>query len=445
MTKNNEKKKIDYKAYLKKWLASSIEFFDKLSEKISSLLSKKPFQKRKKFTLKQDDLDFIAECKSVEYSKKSPLTNVIYITIFLLLIFIVWSYFGEIDQVTVAEGKVVPSSRVQTLQSLDGGVVEKLFIKKDQVVTKNQVLMQLDLTRYAAEYKATLSRFQVLQAVIARLQAQAEFKRKIDFPQHILKNRPDLVNREQKLFDQKRHAFENHTKTLERSYVLSQTEISIVSPLVKEGLISKLELLRLQRESNEFKGEVDDAKNEYRDTALSQLNETKAEFESIKESMKSLKDRTEKATIRSPVDGVVNKIYIHTVGGVVKPGDNLMQIVPVKDLLLIEAKLTPSEVAFIHPNQSAIIKITAYDFSIYGGLKGKVQSISPDTIEDEKGDRFFHVLVKTNTSFLKHNGKELPIIPGMTASVHIMTGKQSVLEYLLKPLIKAKSNALRER
>ena len=415
------------------------------SEVLSEKMSKKPFERKKKVSFGRDDLDFAAECKSVEHSRKSPLTNIIYLTILLLGIFVVWSYFANIDQVTVAEGEVVPSSRIQTIQSLDGGVIESIFVEKDQVVKKNQVLMQLDLTRYAAEYKGSLARYMVLQAVIARLQAQAEFKNKVGFPAEVVKDYPGLVARERKLFDQKRNAFETHIKTLERSYTLSQTEIGIVTPLVKEGLISKLELLRLQREANQFKGEVADAKDQYRDAALSQLNETRAELDSIRETIKSLKDRTEKATVRSPVDGVVNKIYIHTIGGVVKPGDTLMQIVPLKDRLLIEAKLTPSEVAFIHPKQPAMIKITAYDYSIYGGLHGRVQSISPDTIEEEDGKRFFHVLVTTNSSFLKHQGKALPIIPGMTATVHIMTGKQSVLQYLLKPLIKAKSNALREK
>ena len=171
----------------------------------------------------------------------------------------------------------------------------------------------------------------------------------------------------------------------------------------------------------------------------------KAEIESAQESETALKDRTEKATLRSSVEGMVNKIYVHTVGGVVKPGDILMEIVPINENLLIETQLTPREVAFIHQGQAVTVKITAYDYSIYGGLAGEVQSISANTIPDEKGNPFFHVLVKTKANYLEHNGKRLPIIPGMMATVHIMTGKQSILSYLLKPIIKAKSSALTER
>lgn len=401
-------------------------------------------QPPKKIT--QEDLSFIKDCEVAELGRKNPFANIIiWLTCFFIFAFLLWSYYSNIDQVTVGQAKVLPSSRVQSIQTLDGGVLEKIFVKEDDVVKKGQILMQLDLTRYAAEYRSALAKSQALEASIARLNAQAEHAKEIVFPESIVKNRPDLIVREKELFHQKTDSYNEALFALNHKSRLVNTQLDILTPLAKEGLVSKLEVIRLEGEAAELKGQVDKAENDYRDDALSQIDKMKSELESVGESLTALKDRTEKATIRSSVEGIVNKINIHTVGGVVKPGDTLMEIVPVDANVLIDARLTPQEVAFIHQGQAATVKITAYDYSIYGGLHGVVQSIGADTIADEKGNQFFHVMIKTTNNYLEHDGKRLPIIPGMTATVHIMTGKQSILKYLLKPIIKAKSNALTER
>lgn len=357
------------------------------------------------------------------------------IAIFLILGF-VWANFTLIDEVTRGEGKVIPSSQIQVIQNLEGGIVEKIYVKEGELVNKGQKLVKLDATRFQTSYDQDHLKSLSLKIKMARLTAEAN---NINFEPSpdLVKAMPEVVKNELALFASRKAQLNQ----LQTNLGLIQKELAISKPLVAKGAVSDVEIIHLNRDINQIQGQIDDFKSK----TLMELSETSELYNTSNQSALANLDRLKRTTITSPVKGVVKQIKITTVGGVSQPGADIMEIVPMEDTLLIEAKVQPKDIGFIHLGQQAIIKIAAYDYSIYGGLKGLVESISADTLTDEKGVSYFLIRVRTQKNYLANKGQALYIIPGMTATMEILTGKKSVLHYLLKPIMKAKENAFTER
>lgn len=372
--------------------------------------------------------------------KSRAFTHIIlWTSIVFIFVAIIWSYYARLDEVTTGEGKVIPSSEIQVIQNLEGGIVQNIFVKEGQIVQKGQVLMQIDNTRFMSSYAEAEKKMDSLQLEIIRINAEINQDKPV-FPEELKKSYPNLVKDQQSLYDSKMRELTQLVKSLE----LAQKELDMTRPLLKNGSVSEVEVIRLDRTVNEIKGTIDKFKSE----ELDKLNKARGELFSLTEANKADKDRLTRTTVRSPVYGIIKQIKTTTIGGVVQPGNDIIEVVPLDDTLLIEAKIRPSDIGFIHPGQKAIVKITAYDFSIYGGLEGEVEQISADTILDEadkKNESFYVIRVRTYQNHLGTASKPLPIIPGMMATVDILTGEKSVLEYILKPIIKAKNSALRER
>lgn len=411
-----------------------------------------PEQNRPKLPpkLDQEDLEFVDESRKAMVTESPFITNALLygIGIFMIII-LIWAKFAILDEITVAQGKVIPSSQVQVIQNLDGGIVAAIYVKEGDIVQKDQILMRLDDTRYASAYREALAKYWALLASTARLTAEETGATSITFPKELIEEQPELVKNETLLFNQHMEDLNATLDTLKKSYNLANKELSISKPLVAEGLISQIELLQTERQVNDLQGKITQAMEEFQSKAHDQLSEQTAQLASLQEALAGLKDRMVRTTIRSPVYGTVKKINIATIGGVIQPGMDIMEIVPLEDTLLIEARVRPSDIAFIHPGQEAMVKFTAYDFSIYGGLQGTVEYISADTMKDtdnpQDKETYYKILVRTQSNHLGTDQKPLPIIPGMTAMVDIKTGRKSVLDYLLNPILKARDNALRER
>ena len=407
----------------------------------------KPRRKRGKEPEKrQDELDFAFD-SNVAILADSPrwISKVLYVLLLFIIVGIIWAYFAQLDEVTVGTGKVIPSSEVQIIQNLEGGIVKKINVAEGDIVKKGQILLILDDTQFNALYKENLARKYVLEAMITRLQAQAEGSKTLQFSPELIQNHPDLVRRETNLFESHQQTLTDMVKSLQENYELISKEIELVKPAVQEGVVSKVEFFRLTRQANDLKRQINEMTDKNRRESLLELNQRKAEVTSLDESLHALRDRTERTVIRSPVEGVVNNLQVNTIGAVIKPGVDILEIVPLKGNLLIEARVKPADIAFIKVGQEAVIKFSAYDFSIYGGLPATVINISPSTIIDEEGNSYYEVKLRTKNNFLGTQKNPLPIIPGMTVTVHIITGEKSVLDYILKPLLKAKHSALQER
>lgn len=406
---------------------------------------KKPIDK-----ISKEDLEFIDDSRKTVNNEPPILNNLIFYAMGLfILIFIIWAKFAVLDEITVAPGKVVPSTQVQVIQSLDGGTIAAIYVKEGDKVKKGQVVVRLDDTLNAAAYNESLAKYWALLASTSRLYAEESGLSTVTYPKALLENQPDLANNQTSLFNQHMAALNNKLNTLRRSYILVDKELELSRPLLKEGLISETDFLHTQRKVNELQGKIGQAIESFQSTAHDQLIKQNAQLASLKEKLTGLKDRIVRSSLRSPVYGIVKRININTIGGVAEPGMEIIEIVPLEDTLLIEARVSPKDIAFIRPNQSAMVKFTAYDYSIYGGLSGIVEYISADTIKDEdhpqNPEMYYKILVRTNSNHLGTNKDPLPIIPGMTVTVDIKTGRKSILDTLLSPILNVKQNALRER
>jgi len=410
--------------------------------------------------------------------------------LFLSVLFFIaagwWAYITEVDEVTRGDGKVVPSSKIQVIQNLEGGILSEVLVAEGQTVEKDQVLLKIDDTRFASSFRETQLKYWELLARTARLEAESE-GRDFSVPAEVTTQQPQLVTNEKALFDtrkleldsaisvlkqqaqQRRQELverQSRQKQLERSYNLSNQELKMSEPLVAQGVMSPVEILRLKRGVNDLKGDMDanrlaiprirstlkeveqkisEQHVRFKTEAATQLSEVRAEFARTKEMLNSSEDRVTRTSVRSPVKGTIKQLKINTVGGVIQPGMDLLEIVPIEDNLLIEAHIRPADIAFLRPGQEAMIKLTAYDFSIYGGLPAKLERISADTITNDNDESFYLIYLRTQQNYIESKNEQLAIIPGMTATADILTGKKSVLDYLLKPIIKAKNEALRER
>lgn len=400
-----------------------------------------------------------------------------------IVLLLLWAAFAEVDEVTRGLGKVVPTSQVQIIQSVDGGVVESLMVNEGQVVEAGQLLLRVDPTRFVSSMMESRSAQLALQAKALRLQA---LTRGTPFspPPELLKEVPDILAQEQRLYQSRLEGMQAQLsisqnqltqrqeelnevyarrEQAERSLELTLKELNATRPMIATGAVSEVEVLRLEREVARLRGDRDqlgaqilrvqaaiqEARRRIEDVQLSnrnqmsaELSETMSKLSSLSQGGRALEDKVKHADIKSPVRGTVKRLLVNTVGGVVQPGKEVVEIVPLDDTLILEAQVNPKDIAFLRPGQQAVVKFTAYDYAVYGGLNAEVINIGADTVVDDKGNAFYLVRVRTHKPRL---GDNLPVIPGMVAQVDILTGKKTVLSYLIKPVLRAKANALTER
>jgi membrane fusion protein, adhesin transport system len=409
---------------------------------------------------------------------------VVWLSVASVLVLLVWSSFAVLNEVTRGEGKVIPSRQIQILQSLDGGIVSEILVREGQAVKSGELLLRVDPTRMVSSLRESQSQSLSLLAKAARLRALAEGSRFVP-PAEVVREAPEIVEAERALYESRRAELDatigvSRQQSTQRSqelisirarreqaaqsYTLTARELEMTRPLVKTGAVSDVELLRLERDVARYRGERDSANSDiprleaavaeanrkiqeveltFRNIARSELSEVNAKLGALSEGSAALEDRVKQTEIRSPVNGTVKQLKVNTVGGVVQPGKDLIEVVPSDDALLLEAKVLPRDIAFLHPGQKAMVKFTAYDFSIYGGLEATLEQIGADSVVDEKGNAYFIVKVRTLSNTI--GAQKFPIIPGMVAEVDILTGKKSVLSYLLKPILRAHAKAMTER
>ena len=391
-----------------------------------------------------------------ESSKKSvsalnfqpPLPSVskfIWVICIGLFVLLAWAWFFELEEVSTGSGKVIPSSKEQSIQSLEGGILTKLYVSEGEIVKQGQVLAQLDPTRFASNVGESESLLIASKATAARLSAEVNATPLV-FPEDVLKI-PKLVSEETALYQSRRSNLNDSVSGLSQALVLVEQELAMTEPLVAKGAASEVEVLRLKREANDLRNQMNDIRNQYYVKAREELAKANIDIETQAQVIKGKTDTLQRTVFKSPVRGIVKEIDVMTIGGVIPQNGKLMTIVPLDEQLLIEARISPRDIAFIRPDQEALVKVTAYDYSIYGGLHGKVTVISPDTIRDEvKQDQFYYrAYIRTDSDkLINKQGKQFNITPGMVAVVDIKTGHKTVLDYLIKPFNKAKE-ALRER
>ncbi|TQV64026.1 MAG: HlyD family type I secretion periplasmic adaptor subunit [Halothiobacillaceae bacterium] len=433
-----------------------------------------------------EDLDYMGE-NAAAVLEEAPrgARLILWLTALFVLLFTGWAAIAELDEVTRGSGKVIPSRQVQVIQNLEGGIVAELRVHEGATVEAGEVLLRIDDTRFASSFRESEVHRNALKAKVARLQAEAEGK---DFvsPGDVQASQPERVAQELALFNARKAELESNLAILRqqvaqrrqevaelrsRSAHLAQglalvgREIAMNEPLVRQGIVSEVEVLRLRREANVTRGELastqlsiprgesrlaeaqrklEEVELSFRNQARLELNAGLAELSGLSESSVALEDRVSRTQVRAPVRGIVKQLRVNTVGGVVQPGMDLIEIVPLEDTLLVEARVRPADIAFIHPGLKAMVKFSAYDFAIYGGLEGKVEHISADTLQNEK-ESYYLVRVRTGRNYLGRADAPLPIIPGMTATVDVLTGKKTLLHYLLKPVLRAREYALTER
>ncbi len=396
----------------------------------------------------QSDLDYVRNAKAAMRGDTVRGANfLLWLIAATLIAFFVWAAKADLDEVTKGQGKVIPSTSMQTVQNLEGGILAEILVKEGGLVKKGQPLVRIDDTQTKSSYRENLAQSQALSAQLSRLEAEAEGFDEITFDKEIIANREDLVNRETALFAKNIGEKNEQLQIMQKSLDLAKEELTMTIPLVRKQVVSRVEQLRLERDVNELEGKIKELSGGFQRDAMKEFNQTKAEFESLNEAIKGREDKVERALVLSPVSGVVNKVYFATIGGVIQPGEPILDIVPEDDKLVVEAKIRPSDIAFLRPGQKAVLKFTAYDFALYGGLDGVVEHISADTIQDEVDKEHYYMIKVRNTGgkLVSKTDEELPIIPGMVAEVDVLTGRRTVLQYLTKPLHRMRFNALRER
>ena len=437
--------------------------------------------------MKAEDVDLTTDIRtSIMAQTPKGGRAIIWVIMLLCALFIVWAYYSEIEQVTRGDGKVIPSTQIQIVQNLEGGILAEIKVDIGQLVKKGQLLLRIDKTRFSSSFNQNRVRYLLFKAKAARLLAEANgtnFK----VPKEVTEERPEIGVREKELFESREREFKSSMQRLQqqvkqreqelkelttkleeltRTYALLTKELDLTRPLVDQGAVSAVEVMHLERQGSMMLGEIDtikqtipkaesklqESKLELRENQLAfynkskaELNEVLAELEDVSASATAIEDRLRRTNVLSPVTGTINRLLVNTVGGVIQPGMDLVEIVPLEDTLVIEARIKPADIAFLRPDQEAKVKFTAYDFTVYGGLDAKLEHISADSITDEQGNSFYSVRLRTNKNYIGPELNPLPIIPGMVASVDILTGKKTILSYLLKPVLRAKYMALREQ
>lgn len=389
---------------------------------------------------------------TVEDDERRASQALVWATGLTLILALAWAAFFELDEITRGQGKVIPSSREQVIQSLDSGVLSEMFVREGSVVEKDQVLLRIDDARSGAVFREAQEKYLALSALAARLKAEA-YGTALVFPSE-LNAHPDLMQQELQAFNARKRSLMQSLQALDSSLAAVTRELTITEPMVLQGVMSEVELLRLKRQQSELMGQRAERQNRYLTDANNELTRVASELSQTKENASAREDAFLRTTIRSPMKGVVKNVQITTVGGVVQAGQAILEIVPTEDKMLVEAYIKPSEVAFLKVGQAAVVKLTAYDFNKYGGLDGVLEHLSPDTLRDEKQKKpgnpieleegLYRIIVRVKESSNVRNGLELIPSPGMTASVEIRTGSKTVLEYIFRPLQNV-SQALRER
>lgn len=439
------------------------------------------------FKEKGSDVDFMPDVLAADLMREKALPRILlWTTALLFLTLIIWTALAEVDELSRGEGKVIPSSQIQKIAHLEGGIIKEILVRERDIVAKGQVLVRIDNTVAEANLTEGKTLYYRYLATVARLRAQIEEKPFV-LPDEVEKNAPgegkdamrlykarmeslanerriaeqDVEQKRQELNDQSSRAVE-----LQKQLELIQKKIDIVEPLVEKGVEPKIALIDLNREISQTRADLSTVKANILkaqaglDQNLDRLKQVGVKYKAedwneLKDANNRLAnaqgtfvtgtDRANRTEVRSPVRGIIKQLYKTTVGGVVQPGENIIEIVPLEDTLLIEAKVKPQDIAFLRPGLSASVKITAYDSSIYGDMKAELVGISADSITDDKGNTFYKAYIRTKDNKLSKSRQSVPIIPGMVATVDILTGKKTILDYLLKPLIKAKEHALTER
>ena len=434
------------------------------------------------------DLKFMSSLSEAVLAKAPSNSRKILYIVFVTAAFLIgWASFAEIDEITRGTGKIIPSGKNQIVQNLEGGIIEEILVHTGDEVKKGQILIKIDNKTFSSSYGESKLRLDELQAKYLRLDAEAndkefdynatmdvQMRQSVAFEKSLFETNKARLREQVNILDEQIKQRQNELIELknkisqtQNSYSLMLKEKRITEPLFRKGLVSEVEYLQLQRRVNDLQGELNaatlsiprvestikevenkimEAKLAFKNNAKKELNEVSAEISRLNESQVNLSDKVERTLVRSPVDGIVSKLMVNTVSGVIKPGMDIAEIVPNEDTLIAEVKVRPADVAFLRPGLESMVKLTAYDFSIYGGLKGEVTQISADTETNEKsGESYYLVRIQTSKNYLGSEDRPLRIKVGMIASADIITGKKTVLDYLLKPILKAKQNALRER
>lgn len=399
--------------------------------------------------LRDNDIAYVDDLQAALIAQKTTASMVVLMLIAAVFTgIIVWAYFARVEEITRGEGRVIPSSREQVIQSLEGGILEQMNVKEGDVVEAGQVLLKIDPTRAGASYREAQSKALALKGQLARLRSEA-YGQPLVFPPDVIAV-PSIVSAETEAYNARKQALEEGIAGLQKSLSLANGELAVSERLAKQGLISDVEILRMKRQANDFNLQISERRNKYRSDANAELTRVESELAQSVENAAGREDVMKRTTLTAPLKGIVKNVRVNTIGGVIQQGQDIMEIVPLEDKLLVEAKILPADVAFLRPGLDATVKISAYDFAIYGGLHGKVELISPDTIKDDdrarqgKPDTYYRVLIRTDQAELTRGDKHFPIIPGMTATAEIRTGEKTILDYLLKPALKARE-AFRER
>ncbi len=437
--------------------------------------------------LNKKDYEFMHSLSSAMLeSTPVRLRMVLFFWVIAIFAFLTWAYFAQIDEIARGSGKVIPSGQNQIIQNLEGGIVEEILVKEGELVEKGEPLVKISNIKSQSSFETSKIKADSLKAKIIRLKAQATGGKFVvskelrdEIPQFIANEKSlyltninelnsKLTTLKEKLKQRQQELLEarTHIAHLRDSYKMITQEVKMTEPMVKKGIRSKIDFLKLKREANDIeerylttkksiprlKSAIKEAKSSINSTKLlfqsdakTKLNDAMTQCQAIKANNTSLKDQVTRTLVKSPMKGIVKNLFIHTVGGVIKPGEDIMEIVPSEEKLLVEVKIKPSDIAFIYYGQKAVVKFSAYNFSIYGGLNGKVVLISPDTVKDKKGKTFYTVRIQTDKNHIAYKGKKLKIIPGMTTTVNIITGKKTILDYILKPILKTKENMFTER
>lgn len=392
--------------------------------------------------------------RTVEDDEREASKILVWSTAATLLFGLIWAGFFSLDEITRGQGKVIPSSREQVIQSLDSGVLREMMVREGDVVEKDQVLLQMDDARSGAGYREANEKYLSLLAIAARLRAESS-DAELVFPTE-LQDEEQLITQETQAYKARKQALSESLQALDASLAAITREIKLTAPLVRGGVMSEVELLRLKRQQADLMGQRAERKNRYITDANNELTRVSSELSQTKENASAREDAYLHTTIKSPMKGVVKNVQVTTVGGVIQAGQPILEIVPTEDEMMVEAYVKPSEVAFLKVGQKAVVKLSSYDFNKYGGLDGELEHLSPDTLKDERQQRkpgatpadmeegYYRILVRIKDANLVRNGKKLEATPGMTATVEIRTGQKTVLEYLFRPLQNV-SQALRER
>jgi adhesin transport system membrane fusion protein len=443
--------------------------------------------REKHFSFDDKDYEFMRSL-STAVLEDSPrkLRFILLFWLITVIALLLWAAFSPIDELVRGGGKVIPGGENQMIQHLEGGMVSAIMVKEGQRVKADDILLKVDNIKSSANYESSQYKWAELRAKIIRLRAEAtggSFSPTVTdlakIPKQIMEERSLYVSNQDRLRSQIQGLRDQYTQKQnekieaqgriseqKRALAFIREEVAISEPMVAQGIKPKVEFLKLQREMSDISerynaiiasiprinaamsqisSKIQETQSEFRMKAHIELNEAETEYNRVNVESSALADQVTRTAIKSPINGIVQKLYVNTVGGVIKPGDNLIEIVPTEGGLLIEAKIKPSDIAFIYPGQKAVVKVTAYDFSIYGSLEGKVVTISPDTVADKNDNVYYIVKIQTNEKYLGSKEKPLKIIPGMMVNVDIVTGKKTILEYILKPILKAKQYTFSER